>query len=246
MAEEQVPEVTPPTEAEIQEYRAFKEQVGVTPKQAAALIDDYIKLKDAAELPPVKAAEPAEQPPAPARKPGDEKIREDLFGLVPELKNLSTVEKKIEDLTAQMNDAQKEKFVETNHRADDLITAWLGKELNVDLDTPEGQEYAKVVSLRVANAIYGNQTRLDKLATGKPQVATEVLTDMQKAGQFKFDKVPVKPPPRATTLPFFARGNNPPTDGKGTQAKELEGLTHSERLQRLSERVYDSVMVREQ
>lgn len=248
MADEQPQgtEVAPPTDAEIAEYRAFQQQVGVTPRQAAALIDDYLKLKETVDKPAVKAApekDEKDEKPAP-KNDKDEKIREDLFGLVPELKNLSLVETKVKELEAQLGEAAKDKFIEANLKADQLIESWLAKELNVDLDTPEGKEYAEIVSHRVGNAIFGNQSRLDKLATGKATVATEVLKEMQKAGQFKFDKIPTKVT-RATALPFVGRGNNPPAAAKAALQKELAGLSPSERFQRIAGQTYDQVMVRE-
>jgi hypothetical protein len=110
--------------------------------------------------------------------------------------------------------------------------------MHVDLDTPEGQKYLDVVTRRVGNAIFSDQKRLDQLALGKATVAREVLNQMKKEGEFDVDNVPKRAPARP--LPFMGRGNNPMTDVK-VENKELDGLSHEERLQKISDRLYPQV-----
>jgi hypothetical protein len=238
MAEESS-EGAAPTQEEIAEFREFKELTGLSGKQGAALIEDYIKIKDQQKAAPVK------EPPAkaakeekPARSEADEKIKEDLYGIIPGLKNIDLLQQKVVQLESEIGEHAKDRFVNATVQAEEITAQWLTKELGVDLDTPEGQKYLDVVTKRVGNAIFSDQKRLDQLALGKATVAREVLKQMKKDGDFDVDNVPKRAPARP--LPFMGRGNNPMTDVK-VENKELEGLSHEERLQKISDRLYPQV-----
>jgi hypothetical protein len=227
-------------QAELDKFQAL----GLTHEQLEVVIKDYVELVNASKAGPPRAEDHAPEPKPTTKKPSNDKIKSELLDMFPDLQDLSSVKDKLKVIESHVTEGARDTFRDANLKAEEHILTFLTGELNVDAGTKEGQKFIEMVGELVADATYGRENLLHRLAKGDSRVVKEVLKEFKDKGVFDSMKVPTKKEPKV--LPFQSPRNSPFKETAAQLQEHLKTLRPQQRLRAIGAAVYDQVFTKKE